>query len=62
PGGSYDGLYRADWEFTGNGDLDACNGMTHNGTYAYYVIDTFPWMIACHTGTPDSSFVRPGLR
>lgn len=58
PGGSYDGLYRADYEFTGAGDLDACNGMTLNGIYAYYVTDTFPWVIACLTGTPDPSFSR----
>lgn len=58
PGGSYDGLYRADYEFTGAGDLDVCNGMTVNGVYGYYVTDTFPWVIACLTGTPDASFNR----
>lgn len=60
PGGTYDGLYRADYEFTGDGDLDACNGMTVNGTYAYYVTDTYPWVVACLTGTPDPSFSRRG--
>lgn len=58
PGGAYDGLYRADYEFTGGGDLDACNGMTVNGTYAYYVTDAYPWVVACLTGTPDPSFSR----
>ncbi|MCR9135551.1 MAG: YHYH protein [Alphaproteobacteria bacterium] len=58
PGGAYDGLYRADYEFTGGGDLDACNGMTVNGTYGYYVTDTYPWVIACLSGTPDPSFNR----
>jgi hypothetical protein len=58
PSGSYDGLYRSDYEFTGDGDLDACNGMMLNGVYAYYVTDTFPWVIACLTGTPDQSFSR----
>ncbi|WP_136657843.1 YHYH protein [Nitratireductor sp. XY-223] len=56
PGGAYDGLYRADYEFTGEGDLDECNGMTVNGSYGYYVIDAFPWAIACLKGTPDRSF------
>lgn len=60
PGGTYDGLYRDDYEFTGNGDLDACNGMTVNGQYGYYVTDTFPWMIGCYSGTINSSF-RKGM-
>jgi len=58
PGGVYDGLYRADYEFTGEGDLDACNGMTVNGTYGYYVTDDYPWVLACLSGTPDPSFNR----
>ncbi len=29
PGGAYDGVYRADWEWMDAGDLDKCNGMTH---------------------------------
>ncbi len=56
PGGAYDGLYIDDWEFTDAGDLDACNGMTVNGQYGYYITDSYPWIIACHTGTPDPSF------
>ena len=56
PGGVYDGSYVADWEFTGAGDLDACNGMTVNGQYGYYVTDSYPWIMACLTGTPDPSF------
>ncbi len=58
PGGVYDGIYRSDYEFTGAGDLDACNGMTVNGTYGYYVTDSYPWVLACLTGTPDPSFNR----
>lgn len=58
PGGAYDGLYRADYEFTDAGDLDICNGMTVNGVYGYYVTDTYPWVAACLTGTPDPSFSR----
>ena len=56
PGGVFDGLYRADYEFTGEGDLDACNGMTVNGQYGYYITDSFPWAMACLSGTPDPSF------
>ncbi|MEM7443353.1 MAG: YHYH protein [Pseudomonadota bacterium] len=58
PSGPYNGLYRADYEFTGAGDLDACNGMTVNGVYGYYVTNSYPWVIACLTGTPDPSFSR----
>ena len=56
PGGEYTGEYNDDWEFTGNGDLDECNGMTVDGQYGYYVTDTFPWVIKCLQGTPDDSF------
>lgn len=56
PGGTYDGTYIDDYEFTGSGDLDECNGMSVNGQYGYYVTDTYPWIIACYSGTPDASF------
>ena len=56
PGGTYDGSYRDDWEFTDAGDLDECNGMTVDSQYGYYVTDTFPWIIGCFTGTPHTSF------
>ena len=42
PGGKHNGMYNSDWEWTDAGDLDACNGMTVNGQYGYYVIDEFP--------------------
>lgn len=56
PGGDYDGTYNDDWEYTGNGDLDECNGMTIDGQYGYYVTDTYPWVIKCFSGTPHESF------
>jgi len=56
PGGSYDGLYVDDYEFTNAGDLDECNGMSVNGSYGYYVTDSYPWILACHSGTVDESF------
>ena len=59
PGGSYDGTYVDDYEYkSGTGDLDVCNGMTVNGSYGYYVTDTYPWVMKCFTGTPDSSFSK----
>ena len=56
PGGTYDGTYIDDYEFTNAGDLDACNGMTVSGQYGYYVTDAYPWVLKCHNGTPDTSF------
>jgi len=60
PGGNHDGTYVADWEFTNVGDLDECNGMTVNGQYGYYVTNGYPWVMACHSGTPDDSFSKGG--
>lgn len=57
PGGTYDGSYRDDYEYIESlGDLDECNGMTIDGVYGYYVTDQYPYVLACFTGTPDSSF------
>ncbi len=60
PGGSYNGLYVDDYEFTNSGDLDECNGMTINGSYGYYVTDAYPWILACHSGTLNESFSKGG--
>ncbi len=61
PGGTYDGTYRDDYEYVeGSGDLDECNGMMWKGTYGYYVINEFPWVLNCYKGTPDSSFNKGG--
>jgi len=56
PGGPYNGWYVDDYEFTGSGDLDECNGMTVNGQYGYYVTETYPWVLGCLSGSPDDSF------
>ena len=54
---NYDGQFRGDWEYVaGSGDLDECNGMTVDGQYGYYITDSFPWVLACYSGTPDASF------
>lgn len=57
PGGDYDGEYIDDYEYvSGSGYLDECNGMTVDGQYGYYVTESYPWVIACFSGTPDDSF------
>ena len=54
---SYDGQFIGDWEYVENsGDLDQCNGMTVDGHYGYYLTNQYPWVLACFSGTPDSSF------
>jgi hypothetical protein len=61
PGEDYDGRFRDDYEFTGEGDLDECNGMDRDGHYGYYVTDTYPWVLGCFRGTPDESFKKESL-
>jgi len=58
PGGIYSGVYNNDYEFSGTGDLDECNGMTIDGNYGYYVTNAYPWVMKCFTGTPDPSFAK----
>lgn len=58
PGGKPDGTYIDDYAFTGNGDLDECNGMTVDGQYGYYVTSTYPWIMNCYAGTPNPSFQK----
>jgi len=60
PGGVYNGMYVDDYEFTSAGDLDECNGMSVDGQYAYYVTDSYPWVMNCFSGTPDESFNKAG--
>lgn len=60
PGGMPDGTYLADYEFTGGGDLDECNGMEVDGQYGYYVTTTYPWVLNCFRGWPNVSFRKRG--
>ena len=53
------GTFTQDYEYAaGSGDLDECNGRTGvtpdfpNGTYHYYITDTFPFIQRCLKGTP----------
>ena len=57
PGEEYNGRFRDDYAYeAGSGDLDACNGMTVNGNYGYYITNSFPWVIGCFKGALDDSF------
>ena len=57
PPGEYDGQFIDDYEFTSAGNLDKCNGRTNsNGQYGYHITDSYPWVIGCFMGTPNSSF------
>jgi len=58
PGGTYDGTYIQDYEFTNAGSLDRCNGMNVNGQYGYYVTDSYPYVMGCYSGTPSNSFTK----
>ncbi len=62
PGGRHSGMYVQDWEWTGAGDLDACNGMTLDGQYGYYVTDSYPWILGCLSGEPHDSFDKSVVR
>lgn len=65
PGGKFDGTYLQDFEYIKDlGDLDECNGRTGvtpeypNGTYHYFLTDTFPFIPRCHKGVADRSFQK----
>ncbi len=67
PGGPFDGTFVADYEFVdGSGDLDECNGRFAvtpefpQGTYAYFLTETWPVIPRCYRGTPSEDFVRRG--
>lgn len=60
-GGTYDGTFIDDYQYVaGSGDLDACNGMTVNGVYGYFITQNYPYVMACFSGTPDPSFRKKG--
>ncbi|WP_152630590.1 YHYH protein [Thalassospira sp. HJ] len=65
PGGTYDGTYGEDFEYVqGLGDLDEANGRETvtpeypNGTYAYFVTESFPFIPRLLAGMPDRSFAK----
>lgn len=60
PGGKHDGTYVQDWEYTGGqGRLDECNGGILNGTFVYFVTDTYPYFPHCAWGKVSPDFGRP---
>jgi hypothetical protein len=62
PAGTYDGTYTGDYDYVeGSGDLDECNGTFTvtpeypDGTYAYFITDTFPYISRCLMGELDET-------
>lgn len=46
-----DGTFLEDWEYVaGSGDLDECNGIIIDGTYAYFLTGGFPYVPRCLNG------------
>lgn len=58
PRGTYDGTYEQDYEFTGAGNLDECNGAMMNGSYVYFATDTYPFVPRCLWGDVSGDFQR----
>ncbi len=65
PTGAYDGAFVQDYEYrAGSGHLDACNGMEvqtaeyPDGTYAYFLTESFPVVPRRLMGKADRSFLR----
>ena len=45
------GTFVQDWEYVkGLGDLDKCNGIRINGSYAYIITDEYPYISRCLNG------------
>ena len=46
-----DGTFTSDWVWSQEtGDLDSCNGVTIDGTYAYVITNEFPFISRCLNG------------
>lgn len=59
PGGRHDGTYNQDWEYTGGaGTLDQCNGGTLDGSFVYFVTDSYPFYPRCLWGSASPDFRR----
>ena len=65
PSGRHDGAFVQDWVYVkGAGSLDECNGAVvktpdhPQGTYGYFLTDSFPVIPRCTKGKPHSSFVN----
>lgn len=69
PSGRYDGAFVQDYVYrAGSGTLDECNGATvrnaefPNGTYAYFLTDTYPVVPRCLKGALGAGFGKSGGR
>lgn len=69
PGGYFDGTFIADYEYkAGSGTLDECNGKVTRtpefpqGTYAYFLTESFPIIPRCYKGQPSRDFTHPQRR
>ncbi|MEM6306830.1 MAG: YHYH protein, partial [Pseudomonadota bacterium] len=65
PGGTYDGTFTQDFEYiAGRGTLDDCNGRFTvtpdypNGTYAYFITNTWPVIPRCLKGAVSADMLR----
>ncbi|WP_415920985.1 YHYH protein [Tateyamaria sp. SN6-1] len=65
PSGRYDGAFMQDYEYrAGSGSLDECNGAQvttaeyPDGTYAYFITDTYPVLPRCLRGAMGSGFTK----
>jgi len=65
PGGKYDGTFIADYEYINeHGNLDECNGRFTvtpefpDGTYAYFLTESWPIIPRYFRGTPSVDFQR----
>jgi YHYH protein len=63
PGGKYDGTFVRDYEYVaGSGELDECCGRFTitpeypEGTYAYFMTETWPVVPRMYRGTPSTDF------
>ena len=55
-----DGTFLEDWEYVaGSGDLDECNGIIIDGTYAYFLTGGFPYVPRCLNGESIPDNERP---
>lgn len=67
PGGRFDGTFVEDYEYvSGTGDLDGCNGRFGatpefpEGSYHYFLTESFPFIPRYFRGKHDISFQRRG--
>lgn len=65
PAGRHDGAFVEDYTYVaGSGTLDECNGATvvtedyPDGTYAYFLTDSFPVVPRCLKGESNASFAK----